>query len=124
MNYVGREPVPSGLMLVGDTNPVGQIGWFHSVPNGTYLQLNGQVVSKTTYADLWAYAQGFLTSDQVANPGLYKDAGGGNFAVPNLSGLFVRGVGTWDADRAAAALGVLQGDQFQSHIHAQHTATN
>lgn len=110
MNYVGNEPAPAGVILVGDTNPVGMFGWFHAVPNGSWLQLNGQIVSKVTYADLWAYAQGFLTADQVVNPGLYKDVGGGNFALPNISGLFIRGVGQVDVNHAAAALGVKQAD--------------
>ena len=91
-NYVGNEPTPEGLVLVGDTNPVGAILWFHAVPNGSYLALNGQTVAKATYPDLWVWAQGFLTADQTVEPGLYRDVDASNFAVPNLAGLFLRGL--------------------------------
>ena len=120
MNYVGLAPAPDGMILVGDTNPVGLIGWFHGAPDGSWLRLNGQVVSKAAYPELWAYAQGFLTADQTANPGLYRSVDGSTFAVPKLDGLFVRGVGQYDANHAAAALGVKQDDLLRTH---QHTAS-
>src|SRR5262245_42386679 len=112
MNYIGREPAPAGLIMVGDTNPVGMLAFFHSVPDGTWVQLNGQVLIKANYPDLWAYAQGFLTADQVANPGLYKDVSGTTFAVPKLDGLFIRGVGQVDANHVGGALGVKQRDDI------------
>ena len=108
-NYVGRDPAPSGVILVGDASPVGMMGWFHTPATG-WLQMNGQTVLKASYPDLWAYAQGFLTADQVLNPGLYLNVDANNFKVPNLSGLFVRGVGAVDANHTAAALGVKQLD--------------
>ena len=119
MNYIGREPAPAGVILVGDTNPVGAIAFFHGVPDGSWVRLNGQVLLKASYPDLWAYAQGFLTADQVANPGLYKDVAAGTFAVPNLDGLFIRGAGG-----NAAALGVKQADDFKSHNHPGSVTTN
>lgn len=118
MNYVGRAPSPVGMPIVlGDTNPVGMIGWYHTPPDPTYLRLNGQIVSKTAYPELWVIAQSFLTADQVLNPGLYRDAGGDNFALPKFDGLFVRSQGQYDANRASAALGVLQQDALQDHTH-------
>lgn len=110
MNYVGRSP---GIVLVGDVNPVGAIGWFHGVPNNTYLQLNGQAVAKAAYPDLWTYAQAFLTANQAVNPGLFRDVDATNFALPNLAGLFVRAPGG-----NAAGLGVLQADGIAAHTHA------
>ena len=117
MNYVGNPPAPEGVILVGDTNPIGAIVWGHKVPDSSYLQLNGQVVSKTTYPDLWAHAQNFLTSDQTANPGLYRSVDGATFALPKLDGLFIRSAGSFDANRTAAALGVRQDDDFKAHTH-------
>jgi hypothetical protein len=116
-NYIGREPAPDGLILVGDTNPIGMVGYFHGVPDGSWLVLNGQAVFKAAYPDLWAYAQGFLTSDQVANPGLYKDLNPTGFVLPNLSGLFIRAAGQVDAQHVAAALGVQQADMVGPHTH-------
>jgi len=109
--YIGRQPVPDGVAIFGDTNPVGTIAWFHTVAAG-WLQLNGQTVSKTTYPDLWAYAQNFLTLNQTTDPGLFLDAGGDDFNLPNLAALFLRGLGG-----ASAGLGVLQADTVGPHTH-------
>jgi hypothetical protein len=116
MNYIGNDPAPAGLILVGDTNPVGLVGWFHAPPDGSWVHLNGQVLVKANYPDLWAYAQGFLTADQVVNPGLYRSIDASTFAVPNLAGLFIRSTGG-NAPNAAAALGVKQADELKAHTH-------
>src|SRR5262249_34393487 len=114
VNYVGNEPAPAGMVLVGDSNPVGMIAWVHQPPDASWLILNGAAYAKASYPDLWAFASsgGLLTADQVANPGLYKDAGGGNFNVPNLAGLFIRAQGG-----NSAALGVKQADDNKPHVH-------
>lgn len=117
MNYVGRDPSPVALTLVGDTNPVGMIAWFHGAPDGSWLRVNGQTIAKASYPDLWAYAQGFLTADQTANPGLYLSVDANNFKVPKLDGLFIRAQGQFDANRVSAALGVRQDDGLISHFH-------
>src|SRR5262245_11292325 len=118
MNYIGAEPdppVPPGpsVVLVGDTNPIGMLAYFHAVPVAGWLQLNGQGVSKTLYADLWAYAQAFLTADQDEHPGLYRSVDANTCAVPNLSSLFIRSTGG-----ASAALGVKQSSNNLAHAHA------
>jgi hypothetical protein len=95
----------------------GMIAWRHSA-GGKWLQLNGQSVSKTTYAALWAYAQNFLTADQATNPGLYVDVDASNFALPVLSGMFIRGLGTGPGTGyISGALGARQNDAMQDHIH-------
>ena len=124
MNYVGNQPVPPGFVLIGDTNAVGAIIWSHKVPDGSYLQLNGQIVSKVTYADLWAYAQSFLTADQTTNPGLYRSVDANTFALPIFDGLFIRAAGQVDASHVAAALGVKQADLFLSHNHPGSVTSN
>ena len=121
MNYIGREPAPDGLILVGDTNPIGAINYFHAVPDGSWLALNGQIVMKAAYPDLWALAQGFLTADQAVNPGLYRNVDANTFALPKLDGLFIRSVGGI-APNAAAALGVKQADELLSHTHRPNGA--
>lgn len=117
MNYIGNGPAPGGMVLVGDTNPVGAIAWFHAAPDATWLRLNGQSVLKASYPDLWAWAQGFLTADQTANPGLYRSIDGTTFALPKLDGLFIRSAGQVDASHVALALGVKQGSANISHAH-------
>lgn len=103
---------PSGL-----TDLIGMIAWRHSA-GGKWLRLDGQTVSKVTYAALWAYAQGFLTVDQAVSPGLYLDVDASNFKVPILSGLFLRGQGTSPGTGyISAALGALQADALQTHVH-------
>jgi hypothetical protein len=121
-NYIGNAPAPDGLILVGDTNPVGAINWFHAPPGGDWLRLNGQVVMKATYPELWAWAQGFLTADQAVNPGLYREVDANTFALPNLDGLFIRSLGGI-APNASAALGVKQADDFKSHTHTYNAAS-
>jgi hypothetical protein len=94
---------------------VGQIFYRHAA-QAKELQCNGQTVSKTTYASLWTYAQAFLTTDQVANPGLFVDVDASNFKVPNLAGQFVRGQGG-----ASGALGAQQAEMIGPHTHAIST---
>ena len=117
MNYVGNPPAPAGVVLVGDTNPVGMIAWFHAPPDSTWKQLNGQVLAKAAFPDLWAWAQNFLTADQAANPGLYRNVDANTFAVPKMDGLFFRAAGQFDANRVSAAVGVRQDDLIKSHQH-------
>ena len=101
------------LAAGNDISAIGTVAWMHS-QKPDWLICNGQTVSKTTYPDLWTYAQGFLTADQVANPGLYADVDASNFKVPNLQGLFLRGLGG-----TSGALGALQGETVGPHTHAQ-----
>ena len=116
MNYIGNAPAPSGVILVGDSSPVGMIAYFHSAPPG-WVQANGATLAKASYPDLWAYAQGFLTANQTTFPGLYRDVDASNFALPNLSAMFIRGAGTWDANHVAGALGSRQDDTNLAHTH-------
>ena len=123
-NYIGKSPPPQPTDEVVAADPLmgaltGSIMYRHNVVAG-FVQANGQSLSKTAYPELWAYAANFLTANQTANPGLYRDVGGDTFAVPKLDGLFIRSQGTYDANRVSAALGVLQNDDNKSHTHTQN----
>jgi len=121
-NYVGYEPAPPGVVLVGDTNPIGTIAFFHKVPDASWLQINGQNLAKATYPDLWVYATGLLTADQTANPGLFKDINATTFALPKFDGLFLRALGQVDVNRSSAGLGIRQNDDNKLHSHTQNYA--
>jgi microcystin-dependent protein len=120
MNYVGRAPAnPASAPppVVTDNSPIGAIIFSHGAPDASWLVCNGQTVSKATYPLLWTRAQSFLTTDQVTNPGLFRNVDAANFALPNLQGLFIRGTGQVDASHVAAALGVKQAAQMPAHTH-------
>jgi microcystin-dependent protein len=72
-----------------------------SIPAG-YLPCNGSGVSRSTYANL------FLAIGTTWGSG----DGSTTFNLPNLAGLFLRGVGG-----NAGALGTTQTDQFGTHTH-------
>jgi hypothetical protein len=122
----GRKDAAWALLpaSVAPSDLTGMIAWRHSA-GGKWLQLNGQTVSKVTYAALWAYGQNFLTVNQAARPGLYLDVDASSFKVPNLSGLFVRGLGTSPGTGYTSdVLGALQLDALQDHVHPINPTTN
>lgn len=99
---ISSSLVPAGTIIFHAAN---------SAPSG-YLKANGALVSRTTYAGLFAAI------------GTVFGAGDGSttFKLPDLRGEFVRG---WDDARgidAARAFGSAQTDAFQGHWH-QITAT-
>lgn len=87
--------------------PVGAVFYMYAstVPYG-YLEANGQAVSRTTYAALWAY----LGSPNTGN-------GSTTFNVPDLRGEFIRG---WDHGRGIDTnreIASVQYSQNQEHNH-------
>ena len=83
-----------------------------NAPSG-FLKCNGQLVSRTTSASLFAVI------------GTTYGAGNGSttFAVPDLRGEFIRG---WDDGRgvdAGRVVGSAQLDEIKSHTHADQKAT-
>lgn len=95
-------------VLLGQRVPPGAIQQFAmtTVPTG-WLKCNGQAVSRTGYAALFAAI------------GTAWGAGDGSttFGVPDLRGEFLRG---WDDGRgvdAGRAFGSAQGDQIKTHTH-------
>lgn len=89
-------------------NQTGEVALFAhgNVPTG-WIKANGALVSRTTFADLFAAV------------GTTWSAGDGatTFGIPDLRGEFVRG---WDDARGVdvgRSLGSAQLDAFQSHLH-------
>jgi microcystin-dependent protein len=106
---------------------VGAVAYFPATaaPAG-WLKANGALISRTTYADLWAFAQasGNIVSDATWTGGSDRGAfsqgdGSTTFRVPDLRGEFLRG---WDDGRgvdSGRAVGTFQGQDIQSHAHTQ-----
>ena len=103
MAWAPMSGIPAGtiILFAGTVAPVG------------FLLCQGQSVSTTTYAALFAVI------------GYSYGGSGGSFVIPDTRGIFVRGAGTHgtltNANGAAfaATLGSAQNDQVQSHYHAQ-----
>lgn len=114
--------------VVGGTNPTtlagygitdgfttGEVTFFAcSTPPNGYLKANGALLSRTTYADLFAAI------------GTTFGAGDGSttFRLPDLRGEFIRG---WDDGRLVDALrvfGANQGQDIQPHTHSVYSSGN
>lgn len=96
-----------------------------TAPDGT-VKANGALLSRTTYAALWAFAQasGNLAASDAAwtgNPGKFSPGDGSTtFRIPDLRGLVVRGhhdgSGTYETD-TGRGLGSYQADGNKAHNH-------
>lgn len=105
--------VPAGTVItfIGSTAPIG------------YIKGNGAILSRTTFANLWAFAQtsGALVSDSEwfnSNQGCFSTGDGSTtFRIPDLRGIVSRG---WDDGRGidpGRVLGSYQEDALKSHTH-------
>lgn len=100
---------------------VGLIGYFPGInaPAG-WLKANGQAVSRSTYANLFSYAQasGNLVDQASKQDGNFGTGDGSTtFTLPEYRGEFVRG---WDDGRgidAGRAIGSSQSSQNLAHSH-------
>jgi len=97
LSWVSAGGIPAGTVITVAMN---------TAPTG-YLKANGAVVSRSTYAALFAAI------------GTTFGAGDGSttFALPDLRGEFIRG---WDDGRgvdSGRAFGSAQADEFKSHTH-------
>lgn len=111
------------------TDPTLPTGTIVYVPRATApsgaIKANGPLLSRITYADLWAYAQasGNIVSEAVwpTRPGSFSTGDGANtFRAPLLLGVLIRGyhdgLGTYETD-TARALGSYQADELKAHSH-------
>lgn len=101
--------------LINNMQPAGEVAAFarNTAPDG-WLVCNGQAVSRTTYARLFA---AIGTTFGAGN-------GSSTFNVPDLRGEFIRG---WDMGRGvdvSRSFGSRQGDMFRSHDHGISMADN
>ncbi len=109
--------------------PVGTIFYVAgNVAPASSLALNGSLISRSAYPQLWAYAQasGLLAaSDAAWTAGLFSPGDGATtFRVPDLRGEFIRG---WDAGRgvdAGRAVGSSQAGALESHGHGAWVLNN
>lgn len=116
------------LLVAAGTVPVGAIVAFAttSAPTG-YVKANGVLLSRVTYANLWAHAQasGALVSDATwvtSRPGAWSTGDGATtFRIPDFRGLFMRGFhdgsGTYDSN-TATLLGQYRDSQNKAHTHS------
>lgn len=112
------------LLRDGAGTPTGAMMQFPTTtaPAG-FLKMNGQLVSRTTYATLFAFA----TAVGLVSEATWSGGQSGSFAVgdgsttfrlPDLRGLFVRGLDESRGVDVSRVMGV-----FQDHTNVQHTHT-
>ncbi|MDQ2080466.1 phage tail protein [Xanthobacteraceae bacterium Astr-EGSB] len=121
----GKLPTLDGSALTGlGVVPVGATIWINgsSAPAG-FLKENGALVSRSTYASLWAYAEasGRVVSEAawtVADWGAFSSGDGStNFRIPDARGEFVRGLDSGRGADTGRLLGSAQQDLLRSHNH-------
>lgn len=104
--------VESRLLARLSRRPTGDVELaFRATPKAGTLFMQGQPLSRTTYAGLWAWAQ---ANGAVVTGGYGAGDGSTTFTVPNMQGRVLMGAGTLGAD--TYALGALTGV-------ARHTLT-
>lgn len=121
-------PLQQLMAVAATTGPVGSIVSFPAVsaPAG-WIKCNGVLLSRSTYAGLWSYAQasGNIVSDatwaSTNRTGSFSTGDGSTtFRIPDFRGLFMRafhdGSGAYDSD-PSSALGKYRDSQNKSHTH-------
>lgn len=112
------------------SNEVGNIAYFPgtSAPSGR-LKCNGALVSRTTYAALWAYAQtsGNLVSEATWSAGqqggFSTGDGSTTFRLPDGRAEFIRGLDDSRGVDSGRGIGTSQADALKSHHHEQGYAS-
>jgi hypothetical protein len=123
-----KEQIEAALAAIDDFDadpmlPTGSIIYVpsSSAPPGS-IKATGPLLSRVTYAGLWAYAQasGNLVSEAAwaDRPGSFSTGDGTNtFRAPLIAGLVIKGfhdgLGTYETD-TARALGSFQGDAIRN----------
>lgn len=130
----GEITLGSGLILDPTTGvlaagAVGEIMFFPATtaPAGT-MKANGVLLSRTTYAALWAYAQasGNIVSDALwTSDKMYGSFSTGDgsttFRIPDVRGEFIR---AWDDGRGIDTGRVLGKHQDSQNLAHTHTVTD
>lgn len=108
----------------------GMIGFFptNTAPAG-WLKANGALVSRTTYANLWAYANGgaaWLVSDATwSGSGIWSAFSTGDlsttFRLPEIRGEFIRAYDDSRGIDSGRGTGTKQDEAFKQHNHTAST---
>lgn len=131
LDGAGKIPAYDGSQLTNvDVLPVGAVLWTpSSVALAGMLLLNGQLVSRATFARLWTFANG---SGNITDEATFTASQWGSFStgdlattfrLPDTRGEFMRG---WDNGRGvdtARLIGSSQADLFKSHTHTSNAAS-
>jgi len=121
--YVMQNPA-TGVSSI----PAGSIAQFPctTAPSG-YLLLNGQIVSRTTYANLWTFAQasGNIVSDASWTAGQFSTGDGATtFRLPQFGGYFLRSLDNGNGIDPGRTIGSIQGSANISHTHTASSSTS
>ena len=113
--YFGRRFVGELIMVTGN-----------AAPAGTVLA-NGAALTRASYPDLWAYAQGsgnIAASDGAWTEGQYSPGNGTTtFRIPDVRGRFIR---AWDNSRgidSGRGIGTSQTEMIGPHNHSASTGS-
>lgn len=111
LNGDAKLPAVDGSLLINlnvSGVPVGVIVAVpYSTPDSGYLECDGQLINRTTYAALFAkIGETFGAGD-----------GSTTFAVPDLRGEFIRGWDNTKGTDTGRALGSFQTNTIQAHTH-------
>lgn len=103
---------------------VGQLSYFvgGAIAHTGYLFCDGSLVSRASYPDLWAYAQAVGATDEgswAAGYSGYFSVGNGSttFRIPDLRGVFLRGLDNGRGLDPSRPWGYYQDQQNLSHAH-------
>jgi microcystin-dependent protein len=115
--------ITNSSTLIISSIPVGSIHYFPAKdPPSGFLKLNGQIISRTNYSDLWNFVQssGNLASSEITKQTGQFGPGDGisTFSLPDYRGLFLR---SWDDGRnidSGRIMGSFQESQNMAHNHS------
>jgi microcystin-dependent protein len=115
----------TGLSVNGAQFLIGEVKFFPatSAPAG-HVKANGALLSRTTYALLWAYAQtsgNLSATDGAWAAGQFSPGDGSTtFRVPELRGEFIRGLDDGRGIDTGRVVGSAQSDVFKDHTHGMN----
>jgi len=125
----------TAYVLLDPSERVGLMRMEYTIPAG-YLERGGQLVSRTTYADLWGFAnaKGLVVSESSWASSMWGLFGQGDgsttFRIPDFRGEFERGLDSgrgvdpgWTG-QGNRALGSWQADIIKNHVHSMQASNN
>lgn len=110
----------------GSRRPAGEVAFFsgNTAPPG-WLRLNGALLSRAAYPQLWAYAMstgGLVSEGDWFNNGYFgrysQGTDGSNFRIPDTRGVFLRAADEGRGIDSGRIWGQYQDHDNRSHAHA------